>query len=162
MMERKMVTGQGYGLCIGGCDKLCPVATGLSLVILFFLSMSIEDRLLLWMVVKSEIYYPEHILAYGSWKARYSLVVDFGSFRTDWLEAEKGGGLSTTLRPGLKGVGLESLDGDLDLSTGVELVGLACAWGTSEACVLGYPTGLYWFANRLFYVMIRLGCGLAP
>jgi hypothetical protein len=59
------------------------------------------------------------------------------------LEAEKGGGLSTTLRPGLKGVGLESLDGDLDLSTGVELVGLACAWGTSEACVLGYPTGLY-------------------
>jgi hypothetical protein len=28
-----------------------------------------------------------------------------------------------------------SLDGDLDPSAGVEWVGLACAWGTSEACV---------------------------
>jgi hypothetical protein len=28
-----------------------------------------------------------------------------------------------------------SLDGDLDPSTGVERVGLVCAWGTSEACV---------------------------
>jgi hypothetical protein len=28
-----------------------------------------------------------------------------------------------------------SLDSDLDPSTGVEQVGLVCAWGTSEACV---------------------------
>jgi hypothetical protein len=28
-----------------------------------------------------------------------------------------------------------SLDGDLEPLTGVERVGLACAWGTSEACV---------------------------
>ena len=26
MVERKMVTGQGYGLGIGGCKRLCPVA----------------------------------------------------------------------------------------------------------------------------------------
>ena len=45
--------------------------------------MSIEDRPLLWMVVRSQTYYPEHILAYGSAKVRYALVVGFGSFRTD-------------------------------------------------------------------------------
>ena len=45
-----------------------------------------------------------------------------------------------------------SLDGDLDPSTGVKWVGLVCAWGTSEACVLGYPAGIYWFANHRFYV----------
>ena len=28
MVERKMVTGQGYGLGIGGCKRLCPVANG--------------------------------------------------------------------------------------------------------------------------------------
>ena len=45
--------------------------------------MLIEDRPLLWMVVRSQTYYPEHILAYGSGKARYALIVGSGSFRTD-------------------------------------------------------------------------------
>ena len=78
-----METGQGYDMGIGGCDELCPAAMGLSLVTLFFLSVSIEDRPLLWMVVKSQTYYPDHIFAYGSGKARYTLVVGFGSFRID-------------------------------------------------------------------------------
>ena len=59
------------------------MAMGLSLVTLFFLSMSIDDRPLLWMVVRSQTYYPEHILAYGSGKARYALVVGSYSFQTD-------------------------------------------------------------------------------
>ena len=45
--------------------------------------VSIEDRPLLWMVVRSQAYYPEHILAYESGKAHYALVVGSGSFRTD-------------------------------------------------------------------------------
>ena len=49
----------------------------------FVLPVSIEDRPLLWMVVRLQTYYPEHILAYGSEKARYALVVGSGSFRTD-------------------------------------------------------------------------------
>ena len=53
MMKGKMETGQGYGMGISGCNELCPVATGLSLVTLFSLSMSIQDRPLLWMVVRS-------------------------------------------------------------------------------------------------------------
>ena len=51
----------------GGCNELCLVAMGLSLVTLFSLS----------------VYYPEHILAYGSRKARYALVVGSGFFRID-------------------------------------------------------------------------------
>jgi hypothetical protein len=52
------------------------------------------------------------------------------------LEAGIGGGLSTTLRPGLKGGAWSpSLDGDLEPMTGVEQVGLTRAWGASEACV---------------------------
>ena len=51
--ERKMETGQGYGMGIGGCDELCPTAMGLSLVILFSLSMVIKDYPLLWIVVRS-------------------------------------------------------------------------------------------------------------
>ena len=45
--------------------------------------VSIEDRSMLWMVVRSQTYYPEHILAYRSGMARYALVIGFGSFQTD-------------------------------------------------------------------------------
>ena len=83
MMKGKMKTGQGYGMSIGGCNRLCPAAMGLSLVILFSLFVSIEDRPLMWMLVRSHTYYPEHILAYGNGKARYALVVGSGYFRTD-------------------------------------------------------------------------------
>ena len=60
-----------------------PRSTGLSLVRLFSLFMSIKDRPLLWMIVRSQTYYAEHILAYGSGKAHYALVVGSGSFWTD-------------------------------------------------------------------------------
>jgi hypothetical protein len=39
-----MVTGQGCGMGIGGCNRLCPTVTGHSLVALFSLSVSIKDR----------------------------------------------------------------------------------------------------------------------
>ena len=45
--------------------------------------VSIEDRPLLWMVVRSQTYYPKHILAYGSGKARYGLVMGSGFF---WID----------------------------------------------------------------------------
>ena len=114
-------------------------------------TLSIKDRPLLCMVVRSQTYYPEHILAYGSGKDRCALVVGSGSFWTDRLEVGKGGGLSTMLRPGLKcGAWSPSLDGDLYPLTRVEWVDLVCAWGTNGACILGYPAGIHWFANRHF------------
>ena len=66
-----------------GVTGYVPRPTGLSLVTLFFLFVMIKDRLLLWMVVWSQTYYTEHVLAYGSGKARYALVVGSGSFWTD-------------------------------------------------------------------------------
>ena len=47
-------------------------------------AMSIEDHPLLWMVVMSQTYYPEHIFAYGSGKTCYSLVMGSGSFLIDF------------------------------------------------------------------------------
>ena len=78
------------------------------------------------------------------------------------MEEGKVGGLSTILRLGLKCGGLESKFGwDLDPVTRVEWVSLACAWGTSGACVLGYLARIHWFVNRCFCEMVRLGYGLA-
>ena len=57
--------------------------TGHSLVTLISLCVSVKDWPLHWIVVRSQTYYPEHILAYGSGKARCSLVVGSGSFWTD-------------------------------------------------------------------------------
>ena len=66
-----------------GVTGCVPWPMGLSLVKLLFLFMSIKDRPLLWTVVRSQTYYPEHILAFGSGKARYALVVGSDSFWTD-------------------------------------------------------------------------------
>ena len=79
------------------------------------------------------------------------------------MEAGKGGGLSTRLRPGLKCGGLESKfgrgSGPLDRSE----VGWSClCLGTNGVCVLGYPARIHWFMNRCFCEMVRLGYGLAP
>ena len=57
---------------------------------------------------------------------------------TDWRR--DGGGLSTALSLGLMCGGLESKFGrDLDPLIVEWWVGPACAWGTSGACVSGYP-----------------------
>ena len=56
---------------------------GLAWLHYFSVFMLIKDRPLLWMVVRSQTYYPEHILAYGSGKACYALVVGSSSFRTN-------------------------------------------------------------------------------
>ena len=50
---------------LAGVTSCVPQPTELSLVTLFFLSVSIEDHPLLWMVVRSQTYYPKHILVYG-------------------------------------------------------------------------------------------------
>jgi hypothetical protein len=41
----------------------------------------------LWMVVRSQIFYPKHILAYGSGKTRFFRALISSSFRVDRLEA---------------------------------------------------------------------------
>ena len=43
-----------------------PRPMGHSLVTLFFLSLSVKDRPFHWILVKSQTYYPKHMLVYGS------------------------------------------------------------------------------------------------
>ena len=83
MVERKMVTGQGYGLGIGGCKKLCPTATGYSLVTLLSLSVSVKDRPLHKSPGKSQIYCLECILGYGRREDLLLSCRGSGSFWTD-------------------------------------------------------------------------------
>ena len=52
---------------VRGC---VPRPMGHSLVTLFSLSVSVKDRPLYWILVREQTYYPKHILAYGSGKAR--------------------------------------------------------------------------------------------
>jgi hypothetical protein len=65
------------------------------------------------MVVRSQNYYLENILAYGSGKTCYSLVMGSGSFLTGFQGWVIGGGLSTILRLGLKcwGLGVQAWTG---------------------------------------------------
>ena len=78
-----METGQGYGLVIGGCKRLCPVAMGHSLVTLLSLSVSVKDWPLHKTLGKSQTYYPEHILVYGRLEDLLLSCRGSGSFRTD-------------------------------------------------------------------------------
>ena len=51
--------------------------------IAFIPHVSVKDRPLHWVLDRSQTYYPEHILVYGRGKTRCSIVMGFGSFRTD-------------------------------------------------------------------------------
>ena len=66
-----------------GVTGCVPRPTELSLVTLFSLFVLIKDHPLLWMVVRSQTYYPEHILVYGYGKAHCSLVMGSISFQTN-------------------------------------------------------------------------------
>jgi hypothetical protein len=71
------------GIVLGSGCGLGLVDPSEALVV-FVPPESIEDRPLLWMVVRSETYYPEHILTYGSGKTCYSLLMGSSSFWTDF------------------------------------------------------------------------------
>ena len=83
MVERKMVTGQGYGLGIGGCKRLCHRGRGAWLGYTAFPVWSVKDRSLHKALGKSQTYYPEHILGYGRLEDLLLSCRGFSSFRTD-------------------------------------------------------------------------------
>ena len=90
---------------VRGC---VPRSTRDSLVILFSLSVSVKDRQLHWIPVRSQTYYPEHILVYGSREGSFLSCRGFRLFLDRLIGGGDGGGLSTTLSPGLMCGGLES------------------------------------------------------
>ena len=78
-----------------------PRPTEHSLVTLFSPSVSVKDHPLLWILVRSQTYYPKHILAYGS---REGSLLSCRGFRL--IGGEDGKGLNTTLSSGLRCGGL--------------------------------------------------------
>ena len=97
-MVRVLVGVRGY----------VPWPTGHSLVILFFLSVSVKDRPLHWVLGKSQTYYPEHILVYRRREGLLLSCRGFRLFSDRLIGGGDDGGLSTTLNLGLKSGGLES------------------------------------------------------
>ena len=90
---------------VRGC---VPRPTGHSLVTLFSLSMLVKDRSLHWILVRSQTYYPEHILIYGSRVGSLLSCRGFQLFPDRLIGGGDDGGLSTTLSLGLRCGGLKS------------------------------------------------------
>ena len=62
--------GSGLGLAFGrGSDRIALVPP-----------VSVKDRSLHWILVRSRTYYAKHILVYGSKEGRCSLIVGSSSF----------------------------------------------------------------------------------
>ena len=80
IMKRKWRLSRDMVWVLVGVIAYVPWPMGLGLVTLFSLFVLIKDCPLLCMVVRSQTYYPEHILTYGSEKARYALIAGSGSF----------------------------------------------------------------------------------
>ena len=94
------------------------------------------------MIVRSQTYYPEYILVYGSREGSLLSCHGFQLFPNRLIGGVDGGGLSTTLSPGLKYGGLESKfrrgPGPLDR----KVVGWSClCLGYKRGVCLGYPAG---------------------
>ena len=131
---------------VRGC---VPRPMGHSLVTLFSLSMSVKNRPLHWILVRSQTYYPEHILVYGSREGLLLSCHGFWLFQGRLIGGGDGGGLGTTPSLGLRCGGLESKFGRGPGPLDRRVVGWHCLFlGTSRACVSGYPTGLHWFTNH--------------
>ena len=90
------MTGQGYGMGIGGCDELCPGALGHSLGCIVSLSESIKDRSLLISSLVTELLIPCTYWGMGARKTCYSPVGSSGSIGSGLFGGGDGGGLSTT------------------------------------------------------------------
>ena len=102
-----MVTGQGHGLGIGGCKRLCPMDNRAPFGYTFSLSVSVKVRSLHWVLGKSQIYYPEHILGYGHREGLllscrgFWLFLDRTDSRRGWWRSKQGlksGGLESKFR----------------------------------------------------------------
>ena len=131
-----------------GVIVCAPRWTEHSLVTLFFLSVSVKDRLLHWFLGKSQTYYPEHILVYGSSECSLISCHGFRLFLDQLIGSKDGGGLSTVLSLGLMCGGLESKfrqgPGPLDK----RVVGWSClCLGYKWGVCFRVPSWTHWFVN---------------
>ena len=98
--------------------------------------MSIKDRPLHWILVRSETYYPKHILVYGSREGSLLSCHGFRLFLDRLIGGGDGGGLSSALSLRLRSGGLESKFGRGPGSLDRRVVGWSCL-------CLGYKRDVY-------------------
>jgi hypothetical protein len=158
-----MVTDQGYGMGISGCNMLCSVVTGHSLVTLFSLFVLIEDRPF---VDGSQV---TNLLSWAHtclWEQEGSLL-SYHGFRL-FLDRLIGGGERwrskhhTETGSQVWWLGVQVWMGTWTPRQDWNGLVLFVLRVQVRRVFLGYPTGLHWFMNHRFYVMIWLGYGLAP
>ena len=100
--------------------------------------VSVKDRPLHWVLGRSQTYYPEHILIYGSKEGSLLSCRGFRLFPDRLIGGGDGGGLSTALSPGLRSGGLESMFGRGPGPHDRRVVGWSCL-------CLGYKRGVcFW------------------
>ena len=134
---------------VRGC---VPRPMGHSLVTLFFLSVSVKGRPLHWVLGKSHTYYLWHILFYGSREGPLLSCHGFQLFSDRLIRGGDGGGLSTTLSPGLRCEGLESEFGRRPRPLDRRVVGRSClCLGYKRGVCFEYSARIHWFTNRCFY-----------
>ena len=117
---------------VRGC---VPWPMGHNLVTLFSLSVSVKGWLLHWILVRSQNYYPKHILVYGSREGSLLSCRGFWLFLDRLIGGGDGGGLSTTLSLGLRCGGLKSKFGRGPGPLDRRVVGWSCL-------CLGYKRGV--------------------
>ena len=108
MMKGKWRLGRDMVRVLVGVIGCVPRPTGHSLVTLFSLSGSVKNRPLHYILVRSQTYYPKHILVYGIREGSLLSCRGFRLFPARLIGGGDGGGLSTTLSLGLRcGLGVQ-------------------------------------------------------
>ena len=103
---------------------------------------SVKDWPLHWVLVKSQTYYPKHILVYESREGSLLSCCGFWLFLDRLIGGGDGGGLSTTLSLGLRCGGLESKFEWGPRTLDRRVVGWSClCLGYKQGVCFGYPAG---------------------
>ena len=103
--------------------------------------VSVKDRPLHWILVESQTYYPEHILIYGSREGSLLSCHGFWLFLDRLFGGGDGGGLNTTLSPGLMCGGLEFKFGRGPRPLDRRVVGWSClCLGYKRSMCFGVPS----------------------
>ena len=104
--------------------------------------VSVKDRLLHWVLDRSQTYYSKHILVYGNREGSLLSCHGFWLFLDRLIGGGDGGGLRTALSLGLRSGGLESKFGLGPRPHDRRVVGWSCL-------CLGYKRGMCFWGTQL-------------
>ena len=141
MVERKMVTGQGYSWVLVGVKGCVLRPIGHSSVTLFPCLCQLRTGHCISLEASHRSIIPSSYLCMGAGKTRCSPIMDPSLSRpTDWRQRWWRSLHRTESGTQDWGLGVQVWTGTWTPRTGGRWVSPACAWGTSGACVFGAPS----------------------